>query len=69
MQGHPRWAAVLLILLMRPVVLLAICWTQGSKAQAKRLEEDAESLRNCRHRYSLLDGMAAVTPPLIWLML
>ena len=38
------------------------------KAQAKRMEEDSKSHRNCRHNYSLLHGTEAITLPLLWLM-
>ena len=53
-----------------PVALLFILFTEPrvGKAQAKRLEEDLRSHRNCRHVYSLLAGMAAITQPLSWLM-
>ena len=39
----------------------------AGKAQAKRLEEDAGSHRNCRHVYSLLAGVAALTQPVSYL--
>ena len=38
------------------------------KGQAKRLEEDVISHRNCRHIYSLLAGTAAIAQPLSWLI-
>ena len=58
--------AVLLILFMMPIVLLFTLFSlfaepREGKAQAKRLEEDAKSHRNCRHVYSLLAGRVAIT--------
>ena len=37
------------------------------KARAKSLEEDARICRKCRHIYSLLAGVVAITQPLSWL--
>ena len=48
-----------MILFLTPVVLLftlgaMFTETRVGTAQAKRLEEDSRSHRNCRHAYSLL---------------
>ena len=52
---------LLIILFVTPVVSLYLTvHTVVDKIQAKRLEEDVRSLRNCRHIYSLLADAAAV---------
>ena len=61
---------MLLILFVTPVFLLFTPFTlfvepRVGKAQAKRLEEDLRSHRNCRQVYSLLVGMAAITQSLL----
>ena len=63
--GIDMYMLVLLILFMMPTVLLFTLCTlfvesRVGNAQAKRLEEDTKSHRNCRHIYSLLAGTAAV---------
>ena len=65
----PTTPIVLPILFLMPNVLLFTLFAEprAGKAQAKRLEEDSRSCRNCRHVYSLLTGMAAITQPLSWL--
>ena len=52
----------LINLFVAPVVLLFILFAElrVGKAQAKRLEEDWRSHRNCRRIYSLLADAAAV---------
>ena len=62
----PLEEGVLLILFMTPVVSLFTLFTEPTvgKVQAKRLEGDVRSRRNCRHIYSPLAGMAAITQPL-----
>ena len=47
---------------MTPVVLLFLLFAEPrvGKAQAKRLERDSRSHRNCRHIYSLLVDAAAI---------
>ena len=57
--------AVLLILFTVPIVSLFTLSTlfaepRVGKAQAKRLERDSRSHRNCRHIYSLLDNGADI---------
>ena len=56
-------AAVLLILFMTPIVQMVTLFAEPrvGKTQAKRLEGDLRSCRNCRH------SMAAITQPLSWL--
>ena len=72
----------MLILFMTPNVSLFTLSTlfpkpRVGKAQAKRLEKDSRSHRNCTHIYSLLADAAATaattaksntTQPLSWLM-
>ena len=58
--------SVLLVLFVTPIILLFTLSTLFSepsvgKVQAKRLEGD---WRNCRHIYSLLAGVAVITPAL-----
>ena len=57
---------VLLILFMTPVVSLFTLFAEPTvgKVQARKLEGDVRSRRICRHIYSLLAGMAAITQPL-----
>ena len=56
----PTIPTVSLFLSMMSIILLFTLIAE-LKGQAKRLEEDVRSLRNCIHIYSLLAGMAAVT--------
>ena len=60
---------VLLTLLRVAIVLLFIVLVESrvGKVQAERLEEDLRSHRDCRHVFSLLAGLAALTQPLSWL--
>ena len=60
---------VSLTLLRVAIVLLFILLVESrvGKVQAERLEEDL-SHRDCRHVFSLLAGLAALTQPLSWLM-
>ena len=69
-RQDPLEEGVLLILFMTPVVSLFTLFAEPrvGKAQAKKLEGDARSHRNCRHIYSVLAGMAAMTQPLSWMM-
>ena len=69
-RQDPLEESVLLILFMTPVVSLFTLFAEPrvGKAQAKKLEGDARSHRNCRHIYSVLAGMAAMTQPLSWMM-
>ena len=64
------WIVVLLILFVMPFVSLFSLFAESriGKGRAKRLEEDARSLRTCKHVYSLLTGTVAKTQPLSWLM-
>ena len=62
----------MLVLFMMLVVLLFTVFTlftepRVGKARAKSLEEDARICRKCRHIYSLLAGVVAITQPLSWL--
>ena len=71
--SFPCWIVVLLILFVMPIVSLFTLFSLFAKARvgkgrAKRLEEDARSLRNCKHVYSLLAGTVAKTQPLSRLM-
>ena len=64
-------ALALLILFVTPVVLLfTLCALLAEprigKELAKRLQGDSRNNRNCRHVYSLLAGMAAITQSLSW---
>ena len=57
--------SVLLILFVMPIFLLFTLFVLFAepgvdKAQAKRLEEELMSCRNCRHVYSLLADIAAI---------
>ena len=60
----------MLILFTMPIVLVFTLFAEPriGKAQAKRLEEDERSHRNCRHVFFLLAGRAAITQPLFWLI-
>ena len=61
---------VSLTLLRVAIVLLFIVLVESrvGKVRAERLEEDLRSHRDCRHVFSLLAGLAALTQPLSWLM-
>ena len=68
-----RLCQLLLILFTVPIVLQFTLVTlfaepRLGKTQAKRLEEEASSYRNCKHVSSLLAGMAAIAQPLSWMM-
>ena len=58
-----------MILFVISIVLLLTLFTLFTepgvgKARVKRLKEDLRCCRSCRHIYSLLVGMAAITQPL-----
>ena len=64
------YMVILQILFVIPIVLLFALFAEPrvSQAQVKRLEDDSRSHRNCRHPFSFLNGMAAITQSLSWLM-